>query len=111
MKKNSLKESILIQFVARDEGCSNAMPVYVNGIRYRSIFEAGIDSELSFPTISIRLKHSNGAPCISKRGIQIVSEQWLENHPEYLLGEEKDGGCSGENRAADDKRPARENDR
>ncbi len=58
--------------------------VYVNGTRYRSYFEAGIDSGVSYVSISTRLKESGGAPVVIGYSV-VVAEEWIFQHPEYLF--------------------------
>lgn len=45
----------------------NAKPLLINGVLYLSIFEASVDSELSFPTICKKLKESKGQFVTVKR--------------------------------------------
>jgi hypothetical protein len=66
--------------------CNNShhwKAVYVNGMRYRSYFEAGIDSGVSYVSISTRLKESSGAPVVIGYSV-VVAEEWILKHPEYL---------------------------
>lgn len=58
--------------------------VYVDGIRYRSYFEAGIDSGVSYVSISTKMKQSGGAPVIVGYSV-VVAEEWIFKHPEYLF--------------------------
>jgi len=58
--------------------------VYVDGVRYRSFFEAGIDSGISYVSISTKMKKSGGAPVIVGYSV-IVAEEWIFKHPEYLF--------------------------
>ena len=52
-------------------------PVYAGGIRYRSIFEASIETGISYPGIFMRLKASGGAPVLI-RGLAVVEEAWVD---------------------------------
>ena len=58
--------------------------VYIDGIRYRSYFEAGIDSGVSYVSISTRLKESGGSPVVIGYSVA-VTENWIFQHPEYLF--------------------------
>ena len=69
---------------ARKDRNSRNKAVYVDGIRYRSFFEAGIDSGISYVSISTRMKQSNGAPVIVGYSV-VIAESWLLKHPEYLF--------------------------
>lgn len=69
---------------ARQKDHRHWKPVYVDGIRYRSYFEAGIDSGVSYVSISTRLKESGGAPVVIGYSV-VVSESWILRHPEYLM--------------------------
>jgi hypothetical protein len=53
-------------------------PVYAGGIRYQSIFEASIETGISYPGIFKRLKASGGAPVLI-RGLAVVEAAWVEN--------------------------------
>ncbi|GHV90412.1 hypothetical protein AGMMS50268_09150 [Spirochaetia bacterium] len=53
-------------------------PVYAGGIKYRSIFEASIETGISYPGIFKRLKASQGAPVLI-RGLAVVEEAWVDS--------------------------------
>jgi hypothetical protein len=52
-------------------------PVFIGGIRYRSIFEAALEVEISSVWILNRLKASAGFPVIIK-GQAVVEESWVD---------------------------------
>lgn len=68
----------------KDRGNKKYKAVYVDAIRYRSFFEAGIDSGVSYVSISTRMKASGGAPTIIGYSV-VVTEDWILKHPEYLF--------------------------
>lgn len=85
---NPLQESIWRQLTSptakKDRLCKKYKAVYVDSIRYKSFFEAGIDSGVSYVSISTRMKASGGAPCIIGYSV-VVAEEWILKHPEYLF--------------------------
>ncbi|MBR4158505.1 MAG: hypothetical protein IKT97_00405 [Spirochaetia bacterium] len=61
----------------------NAKPVYVDGIRYESLFIAGIESGITSVTLWKGLKQSKGAPVLLCGKI-VCLETWLKEHPEFF---------------------------
>jgi hypothetical protein len=55
---------------------SPAHPVYVAGIKYRSLFHADIDSGIRSVSIWKALKKSGGEPVLIRRAL-VVSEAWV----------------------------------
>jgi hypothetical protein len=53
-------------------------PVYAGGIKYQSIFEASIETGISYPGIFKRLKASGGAPVLI-RGLAVVEASWVDS--------------------------------
>jgi hypothetical protein len=51
-------------------------PIFVAGIRYRSIFEAAIETDISSVWICKMLKASGGFPVLIKRTM-VVTERWI----------------------------------
>ncbi len=85
---NTVQQGIAKQLVRRKNNGSKkdryTCPVYVDGIRYRSLFEAGIESDVSYVSMSLKLKESKGAPVTIGYSV-VVSESWILSHPEYLI--------------------------
>ena len=64
-----------------------ANPVFIAGIKYNSLFEAGIEHEAfkiipSYTSLCKALKKSGGEPCKVRRYI-VVLESWVINRVEY----------------------------
>jgi hypothetical protein len=53
-------------------------PVYAGGIKYQSIFEASIETGISYPGMFKRLKASGGAPVLI-RGLAVVEAAWVDS--------------------------------
>jgi hypothetical protein len=53
-------------------------PVYAGGIKYQSIFEASIETGISYPGIFKRLKDSGGSPVLI-RGLAVVEAAWVDS--------------------------------
>jgi|LSQA01.1.fsa_nt_gi hypothetical protein len=62
-----------------------AQPVFVAGIRYRSIFEAAIETDISATWISLMLKASGGFPVLIKRHM-VAPEQWVHSRITLMGG-------------------------
>jgi hypothetical protein len=60
-------------------------PVFVAGVRYRSIFEASIETDISATWISLMLKASGGFPVLIKRHM-VAPEQWVHSRVSYIGG-------------------------
>lgn len=54
----------------------NAIQLYIDGVRYRSLFSAATDTDITFCLLQKKIKASGGAP-IKIHGKVIFSEQWL----------------------------------
>lgn len=74
------------------KGPSNAKPIYVDGHRYKSIFQASIDAEITFCWLAKKLAKNNGAP-IKINNHHIVAESWLKKHPDYSYDKDKNDEC------------------
>lgn len=59
----------------------SAYPVYVDGIRYASMYQASIDSEISYKTLYFKIRDNNGKPVIVK-GLTLYAEEWVKQNPE-----------------------------
>lgn len=71
-------------YVANSDTPKNGIQLYVDGKRYRSLFTASVDTEITFCYLSRQMRLHQGAPF--KIGHHsIVSERWLLDNPEYLL--------------------------
>jgi hypothetical protein len=60
-------------------------PVFVAGIRYRSVFEASIETDISGVWIWKTLKASDGFPVLIKRQM-VATEQWVHGRVKALKG-------------------------
>ena len=58
------------------------VPVWVDGHRYASLFEAAIDNEFSYHMLHQKIKQNSGVP-IKYSGHTIILDSWLKEHPEY----------------------------
>lgn len=68
-------------------------PVYVDGTRYDSLFQAAIDFEFSYYQFYTKVMNYDGPVIYS--GHTVVLESWVKQHPEYKLQKpegEKDNG-------------------
>lgn len=64
----------------------NRIGVFIDGEYYESLFQAGIDSPISYQWINKIIHRSNGAPVeLKNAGVTIVTEKWIRQHPEYLM--------------------------
>lgn len=79
-----IKKEIFNSLCNDEKEPPNYMPVYIDGVRYKSLFAAGIDGDISFRWLSQRLAESNGAPVKIKNHL-VVFESWVREHPECLL--------------------------
>lgn len=68
---------------------TNGIQLYVDGIRYRSLFSAAVDTEITFCLLQKKLKASEGAP-VKIHGKTIVSEKWLLKNYIWFLSENPD---------------------
>lgn len=70
----------------------NSIPIIIDGVRYESMFQAAIDTGLTYKTVWLKIAERNGAP-VSARGFKLCSEEWFLNHKkeweEYFYSEEK----------------------
>jgi hypothetical protein len=55
----------------------SAEPIFISGIRYKSIFKSGWETGLSINWILSRIKEAGGEPVMIK-GHFIVLEKWFE---------------------------------
>lgn len=62
----------------------SAYPVYVDGIRYASMFQASIDSGISYKTLYFRIRDNDGRPVVVK-GMTLCSEEWVKQHPREVI--------------------------
>lgn len=84
MDEEEIKNKIWNILISRDYNPKNRMAIFVNGDYYESLFQAGIDSDISFTWLSLKLKHSHGQPVIIKEKL-VVTEKWIRGHPECLI--------------------------
>lgn len=71
-------------YVKKTDSPTNGIQIYIDGHRYRSIFEAAVDTGLTYWLIAAKLKQSSGGPCFIKKH-EIISESWLLNNVNWLL--------------------------
>jgi hypothetical protein len=62
----------------------SACPVFVAGIKYKSIFEAAGESEISQCWLNTAIKKNNGAPVVVKNQF-VVTDFWVRER----VGERK----------------------
>ncbi len=62
----------------------NAIQIYVDGHRYRSLFAAAVDTGLSFCYLAKKIMTYGGSPIVIKNKT-IVSEKWILENPPYLI--------------------------
>ena len=84
METEAVKEKIWETLINRDYDPKNKMAVFIDGELFESLFQAGIDSDISFTWLSLKLKRSHGKPIIIKGKI-VVTEKWVRGHPECLF--------------------------
>lgn len=58
----------------------SAYPVYVDGIRYVSMFQASIDTGISYKTLYFRIRDNEGRPVVVK-GMTLCDEEWTKQNP------------------------------
>lgn len=58
----------------------SAYPVYVDGIRYASMFQASIDTGISYKTLYFRIRDNEGRPVVVK-GMTLCDEEWTKQNP------------------------------
>ena len=81
-----IQNKIFLTMQTLDYRENNRCGVFIDGEYYASLFEAGIDSDVSFQWRSKNLHNSRGAPVYLKRLKKtIVAEKWIRQHPEYLI--------------------------
>ena len=59
----------------------SAYPVYVDGVRYVSMFQASIDSGISYKTLYFKIRDNEGKPVVVK-GLTLCDEEWVKQNPE-----------------------------
>lgn len=59
----------------------SAYPVYIDGIRYVSMFQASIDTGISYKHLYYRIRDNDGKP-ISVKGMTVCDEEWVKQNPE-----------------------------
>lgn len=64
----------------------NGIQVYIAGKRYRSLFSAAVDTDISFCLLQKKLKASGGAP-VKIHNKTIVTEDWLLKNYIWALKE------------------------
>ena len=73
-------------YVNKTDTPANGRQIYINGIRYRSVFSAAIDTDVSAVGLYKLLASSGGAPVTRRNNQQVVvSEDWIFKNPEFLL--------------------------
>lgn len=72
----------------------NSIPVIIDDIHYQSMFQASIETGLSYKTVWFKIAERNGAP-VSSRGFKLCSEKWWKDHQqeweEFLKKGENNG--------------------
>jgi hypothetical protein len=71
--------------LSRNTDMRKQKPVFIDGERYASLFDAGINSGISYVAISQGMTRTSGAPTYIK-GRLVVLESWIHRHPEYIAG-------------------------
>lgn len=61
----------------------NKIGLFIDGLYYTSLFQAGIDSEISYTWLCLKLKKTGGAPTVIKDKT-VVTANWIRSNPEYL---------------------------
>lgn len=74
-------------YVKKTDSPTNGKQVYIDGKRFRSLFQASVDTGLTYWLISQKLAASGGAPCYIKKH-EIVLEKWLLDNPSKILESE-----------------------
>ncbi len=84
MISENVKDKIWNVLITSDYDPKNKKAIFIDGDYYRSLFQAGIDSDISFTYLSLSLKRSHGNP-IQIKGKLVVTEKWIRMHPECLI--------------------------
>lgn len=63
---------------------ANGIQLYIDGRRYRSLFAASTDSEITFCYLCRKVKEHDGAP-FKIGNHTVVTEKWILAHPQYLM--------------------------
>lgn len=58
----------------------SAYPVYVDGIRYVSMFQASIDTNISYKALYYKIKGNGGRP-VNIKGMTVCDEEWVKQNP------------------------------
>lgn len=58
----------------------SAYPVYVDGIRYKSMFQASIDTGISYKYLYYKIRDNEGRPVVVK-GMTLCDEEWIKQNP------------------------------
>lgn len=56
-----------------------AYPIIIDNVRYPSMFQAAIDTGLTYKTIWFKITEHNGEP-VTARSFKICSEKWYIEH-------------------------------
>lgn len=56
-------------------------PIIIDDVHYSSMFQAAIDTGLSYKTVWFKIAERDGAP-ISVRGFKLCSKEWWLDHQE-----------------------------
>lgn len=56
-------------------------PIVIDSVHYVSMFQAAIDTGLSYKTVWFKISEKNGAP-VTARGFKFCSEEWYQEHKE-----------------------------
>lgn len=81
---STVKELIMYN-LSRNAEPRKQKPVFIDGTRFESLFDAGINSGISYVAISQGMTKTGGAPSYIK-GRLVVLESWVQRHPEYIAG-------------------------
>lgn len=54
-------------------------PIIIDDVIYASMFQASIDTGLSYKTVWSKINEKNGAP-VTARGFKLCSLEWFRNH-------------------------------
>jgi hypothetical protein len=58
-------------------------PVFIAGIKYVSIFQASMYTDITYPALFKALKKHNGGPCIIRKNFTVL-ESWVNTRIERL---------------------------
>ena len=58
-----------------------AYPIIIDNVHYASMFQASINTGISYKTVWFKIAERNGKP-VSARGFKICSEEWWKDHQE-----------------------------